>query len=266
MSFWLALPAITAVVAATAAIFAFPTLRMRGAYFVLATFAFGEVVRLSLNRFRDPFGGPIGFFNIPSANGISLPLIGTLSFDTISDQYYLVLVALGILTLIYYRLVHSNLGMAMRATRDSHNLAASVGIDVFRYEMTTFALAGAGAALAGGFYAAYAHYLEPSIFGAQKSIQIQTYVIVGGAATAVGPIIGTLFLTYVAERASDYSIAAPMVYGISLVVTMFFLRSGLITLPQVLLRWSREIYSRGSALAHSLRSTYVRRFGNSRIE
>ena len=98
-NFWLALPLAGVVAAVVALAIGIPTLRLRGAYFFLITFAFGEIVRhFYINAWPPIFGGLLGLNKIPGPGTIEIPYLFTLVFDKThagnSSYYYLVLVFL----------------------------------------------------------------------------------------------------------------------------------------------------------------------------
>lgn len=240
MSFWLALPIALILVAIVAVAFSFPSLRINGAYFAMATFAFSEMLRLVYLRFDGLFGGAQGLFNIPKVTPITVPYLPTLSFVSQSNQYYLVLASLAVACALYYRYVHSHLGLTMRSIHDAHNLAQALGVNVFAFQMATFILSAVGAAFAGALYAGMAGYLDPNLFGIPKSIEAQAYVIIGGAGFAIGPILGAAFMTALPEYLNLARETAPIITGLALIVTMLVLRGGLVTLPDVLAHTARK--------------------------
>jgi branched-chain amino acid transport system permease protein len=240
-SFWLALPVAVLFVSVLALVLGLPTLRVHGAYFVIATFAFGEVVRLAYLRFEEPFGGAQGLFGIPTATPIHVPGLPPVKFDSFIGQYYLVFAGLAMLTLGYYRYVHSYLGLVMRSIHHGRQQSQALGVNVFAYEMVTFMVTAAGAALAGALYAVYARYLDPNLFGFHKSVDAQAYVIIGGAGFALGPILGAAYMTVVPEYLNMAKESAPIITGASLVLTMLFLRGGLVSLPARLVGLARAV-------------------------
>lgn len=240
-SFWIAMPVGMILVAAAAALFGWPTLRIRAIAFVIATFAFAEVGRLIYLRFDNPFGGAQGLFGVPGVSPLPLPFVGEITFTSFISQYYLMLGFLALLTLVYYRMMHSYLGLVIRSIRDANQLTKALGVNVFAYEMVTFVVTGVGAAVAGGLYATWAHYLEPNLFHFGKSIDPQAYVVVGGASWALGPLFGAAFMTFMPEYLNLAREAAPIITGSALLICMFFVRGGLVTLPNQTRTWLTDL-------------------------
>ncbi|MEY9668720.1 ABC-type branched-subunit amino acid transport system permease subunit [Bradyrhizobium diazoefficiens] len=129
--------------------------RVRGAYFVIVTISFAEVVRLVALNWVELTQGPLALTNIPSI-ALPLPGFGELTLRTKMQNYYLVLVVALTAYLLITRLVHSHFGRAMRGLMENETLAVSVGIDVTK----TLTLAAViSAAIAGAAGSLYAHYI-----------------------------------------------------------------------------------------------------------
>lgn len=159
---------------------AFPILRTRGVYLVLATFAFAEVVAgLILNS--ETLGGAMG-----------------LSVPAFVDWYVPVIVAV-LVTLFVFYLMSTRLGLTMRATHDDEVVTDLMGINIRGVQVTAFAIGGALAGLAGGLYAHSFSFVEIQSFNALVSIYVLLYVLLGGTQTAWGPLVGATFFTLLPE-------------------------------------------------------------------
>lgn len=231
-NFWVALPVVLLAVALVAVAVGFPTLRARGAYFVLTTFAFAEIVRLGYVRFAGLSGGAQGLFGIPRPDPIVLggDLL-SISFSSYASQYYLILAALAIVSACFVHYVNTPLGLVLKSVHDEPALAQALGINVFAHLLVTFVVSAVGAALAGALYAVSAGYIEPNLFGIHTSINAQAFAIIGGIGSVSGPIVGAAFLTMLSEGLHITRTAAPLVTGVALIVASFLLRGGLVTLP-----------------------------------
>lgn len=159
---------------------AFPILRTRGVYLVLATFAFAEVVAgLILNS--EMLGG---------AMGMSVPAF--------VDWYVSVIVA-AVVTLFVFYLMSTRLGLTMRACHDDEVVTDLMGVNVRGVQVTAFAIGGALAGLAGALYAHTFNFVEIQGFNALVSIYVLLYVLLGGTQTAWGPLAGATFFTLLPE-------------------------------------------------------------------
>ena len=159
---------------------AFPILRTRGVYLVLATFAFAEVVAgLILNS--ETLG---------SAMGMSVPAF--------IDWEIPVIVA-GFVTLFVFYLMSTRFGLTMRATHDDEVVTDLMGVKIRLVQVCAFAIGGALAGLAGGLYAHSFSFVEIQSFNALVSIYVLLYVLLGGTQTAWGPLVGAAFFTLLPE-------------------------------------------------------------------
>lgn len=159
---------------------AFPILRTRGVYLVLATFAFAEVVAgLILNT--DTLGGAMGM-SVPGYVEWQVPAIGA------------VLVA----AFVFY-LMTTRFGLSLRAIHDDEDVSDLMGLSIRNVKVVAFGLGAALAGLSGAFYAHNFGYIEAQSFNAMVSIYVLLYVLLGGTQTAWGPLVGAAFFTLLPE-------------------------------------------------------------------
>lgn len=159
---------------------AFPILRTKGVYLVLATFAFAEVVAgLILNS--ETLGGPMG-----------------MSVPAFIDWHVPVLTMLVVVVFVFY-LMSTRLGLTMRATHDDEVVTDLMGVNIRGVKVTAFAIGGALAGLAGALYAHTFSFVEIQGFNALISIYVLLYVLLGGTQTAWGPLAGATFFTMLPE-------------------------------------------------------------------
>lgn len=217
----------------------FPLFRMKGFYFLIGSFAAGEVIRL-MWKWSDLtflFGGPKGIKRIPP-----FPSIESLSIDFYEpvNYYYLCLVVVGVSLLILYRVEHSRIGLTFHAIHWQDKLAESVGVNTFRYRMLAFVISAFFAGLAGALYAHYVGAVAPNRFSVEEMVYILIWAIVGGTATFYGPIIGVTVLTILNEiilRSLDVDEMRPMFYGAILIISILFLPNGLESLIPKIKAW-----------------------------
>lgn len=224
---WAGLLAGALAAAVTSGVLGYLSLRLKGIYFVLVTFAFNEVFILLLNRWRELTGGPSGLIGIPRFEGFTA---GRVPF------YYLAIALLAITIGVIARLERSRTGMIWFAVRDSELRAACVGIDVVRHRVLAFALSALFAGAWGAFYAHYVTVISPTDFTIWQSVYVQLYMIVGGAGSLAGPVLGGAALTVAFELMRATGPLVNVVYGLLLTVVMLFLPGGLVALPGALRR------------------------------
>jgi branched-chain amino acid transport system permease protein len=207
---WISIASATVISAAAGFLIAFPVLRTRGVYLVLATFAFGELVSGYLLR-STFFGGAIGFV-VP---------------DHI-DLWALVLCALGVVALVVY-LMATRFGLAMRAIHDDEAAAIVLGINIRLVQVIAFTIGGALAGFSGALYAYNFGFVEAQYFDALLSIYVLLFVLIGGTQTAWGPLIGSTFFTVLPELMRVGGSWRYVVFGIAIVLMMVWRPQGIVT-------------------------------------
>ncbi len=221
LPFGLAFVLALALSAALAFIVALPSTRLEGFYLALATLAFSQLVLVVISEGGDLTGGTGGIANY------RLPRV----FDVaIAGPWYtaalVLLVALTLWTL--RRLDHSAFGRACRAIRDNAVAAAAMGIDVRRIKVLAFTLTSTLAGLAGIAYAYIDNVINPPEFGLDNIFLLLFMVIVGGAGSHAGAIIGAAFLylaPFVLEPIVGHGFM--VVFDVLVVLTILFQPSGL---------------------------------------
>ena len=229
-NFWLTLP----LSGITAALFAiglgFVTLRIKGSYFAIATVALGEVIRMVWVEWRGVFGGMNGIMGIPPPGPI-----GGLSFGSMPSYYYFALLLMLFALAILYRMDNSRYGMTFRSIAMADDLAESAGISIMNYKVFAFSAACFFAGLAGAFYSSLQHYISPMDFTVFESIMLIVFLVVGGRANILGPIIGPAILSWLPvllEQIPGYKpTMLPIIDGAFLLVVMLFMSEGAIGIP-----------------------------------
>lgn len=234
------LGAVTA--AAVAYGLSFPLLRMKGFYFLIGSFAAGEIIRLIWKRFTDPFGGPKGLKLIPEFPSFEL---GGLHWDFYEPVHYYYLAGLVVAASLFilYRIERSRLGLTFHAIHWQDKLAESVAINTTRYRTLAFVIASFFAGLAGALYAHYVGSVNPTRFDVAEMVYVLIWAIVGGTATFYGPILGVTVLTIINEvllRELGVDEMRPMFYGAILIASILFLPNGLESLITKGLEWFRR--------------------------
>jgi branched-chain amino acid transport system permease protein len=203
--------------------------KVRGAYFVIVSISFAEVVRLVAVNWVELTQGPMALNNIPVLR-LGAPGLFELSFLRKPAYYYLVLVAAVVCYAIIRRLVNSQAGRAMIALRENEWLAVSVGIDVTRYLVLAAVVSAGIAGAAGSLYAHYLKIIDPDVFLFLYTVTMVIMVITGGKGTLAGPIVGGLIFGFVPVVARSF--AAPeiqwILYGLFMILIVFVLPEGIV--------------------------------------
>ncbi len=207
-------------------------LRLGGIYFAIVTLAFGEIIRVIATNLTSITKGSYGL--IPQAPSLSL---GDFSINFVASKvpyYYLALLLVSISGLVFWRIDRSRLGRIYRSIASNSTLAEHSGIHLMKYRVMAFTVAGFFTGLAGVLYSHYLFFIGPTLFGLEKSFMILIMCTVGGTGSAVaGPIIGALILSASGDYLSGLLMGAkPLVFGILVVIIVFFYYGGLVELPR----------------------------------
>lgn len=205
-----------------------PAWRFKGDYFVMISIAVQTLIYALLYNWTDLTNGPFGISAIPR------PVIldyGFVTTDSIALLYGLLAFGLGTIVAM---LKWSPFGRALQAMRDDELAARSIGIPVDWLKLQAFALASALVGVAGGLYAAYVSYIDPTSFSLNESILMLSMVIVGGTGNVRGPLAGAAVLILLPEALRFLNlpdaIAANvrlLAYGLLLVIMMHLRPQGL---------------------------------------
>lgn len=205
-----------------------PAWRFRGDYFVMVSLAVQVFLYSLMFNWVDLTNGPYGITSIPR------PAIAS---DTSATEGTIAVIygaAVAFLGLILAAAKLSPFGRALQAMRDDEVAARSLGIPVRRLKVEAFMLASALVGVAGGLYAAYISYIDPSSFTLDQSILMLSMVIVGGTGNVRGPLVGAAVLIAIPELlrllALPDAVAANvrlLAYGLLLMLMMHWRPQGL---------------------------------------
>jgi branched-chain amino acid transport system permease protein len=209
-----------------------PTMRLRGHYFALATLAFGEVMRVIGDSWRDLTGGPVGI-SVPFAKAN----FAMFQFADTRTYYWLMLAAFVVVTAVFMAIKKSRIGYRLQAIKENTDAAEVIGVDTTRTKIFAAVVSGALTACLGTFYAQFQYFFDPdTVFGvASVSIRVAMIAIVGGIGTALGPLLGALFVIPMEEVANLIFSAqvaglAQLVFGALLVLVILVEPRGFIVL------------------------------------
>ncbi len=209
-----------------------PTLKMRGAYFALATIAFSEGVRVMIENidFLGPFklNGPRGLLIPPLNTGLANFL-----FVGKEPYYYIILIMLIMALAFTYFISRSKLGYYLNAGGEEPEAAMALGVNVARAKLIAMAMSCFLTALAGTFYAQFTLYIHPrSIISLDLSFEIAFIALIGGRGSIAGPVLGALLLRPVSDFSRIYFGATLpglhlVIFGVVLVLVMIYQPRGL---------------------------------------
>lgn len=221
-SFWIVVPIGILMAMVTAVIFGFIVLRTSGIYFLLVTFALGQLVFSVAWTWRSMTNGSDGLVGIPYP-AIGLPW---LTWSTTSF-YYFVFFFFIISCFLLYRIVNSPFGLALQGIRESEVRMRSLGYNVWLYQYIAFIVAGLFAAVAGILYGYFNGIMVPGDAGVATSALAMLMVIIGSPAVYFGPVIGAVLVLLLEYFASLYIPDRwPLILGGLFVFSVMFLQDG----------------------------------------
>ena len=208
---------------------AIPSLRTREEHFVVATLAFQLVISSILCNCVSWTGGPMG---LP---GIHRPSLFGWQVDSPFEFATLGIVICGMAFTLVAAINHSPYGRMLRCIREDEVFAQSNGKHVETARVMVFVLTALLAAFAGGLYAHYITFIDPTSFTLMESVFIMSIVVIGGAGSLWGPVLGALVLVSLPEMLRFVGIPSPtaanirqILYGLALVACMLWRPQGLI--------------------------------------
>ncbi|NIS70240.1 MAG: branched-chain amino acid ABC transporter permease [Proteobacteria bacterium] len=194
-----------------------PLMKLRGAYFAIATIALNEALKVTIFNVPEDLAG--GSFGIP------VPMIRQ---PTLS--YYSMVIFAAILVLTIYLITNSKHGVALKAIREDEDAAKVMGIDAARYKVRAFTLSAFFMGIAGGLDVCYIGYIYPeAAFNIETNVMVIVMTMLGGSGTVIGPLMGVVIL-YVIEdfvwAKSPFSHL--IILGVILGGIVLFMRHGII--------------------------------------
>ena len=208
---------------------AWATLRLKGDYYVIASFGFQIIIYNILLNWISLTGGPFGIRQIPAPQAFGFAFAGPLRYTIFLLGF------LAICLWVAWRVGESPYGKVLRAIREDDAAAASIGKDVNRYKMVIFTVSAMLASVGGALYASLITYIDPFTFTIHESIFILALVIIGGSGNVYGSVIGAAVLISIPEMLRFFdvptTVASPIrevLYGALMIIFLRLRPKGLL--------------------------------------
>jgi branched-chain amino acid transport system permease protein len=206
----------------------YPTLRLRGHYLAMATFALGLITYEITIEWSSLTQGYMGYSGIPPLG------IGSVELSTDKQQLF----ALAFFALfgvwISNRLRQSRFGRALSAIAGSEAAANAIGINVARFKLAAFVIAAMYASVAGSLFAHFVGFISPEVFGTSMVVLSFTMLYLGGIGTRWGPVIGAIIVSFLPEVLRGLKEMQDIAYCIILVAILIFAPKGIFAVFETL--------------------------------
>lgn len=229
LSPWLTVLPVAAFAAAVAMLISWPTFRLRGPFFAIATLAFNEVAFVIAHNFTSVTGGP---------RGIMIPFKAGLENMIFRERWQYALLMFGFAALVIgitVLLRRSRLGYYLLAVREDEDAARASGIDVLGVKLRGMALSAGLTAIGGTLFAMYLRFIDPpTIFNLQEvGVKFALLSLIGGIGTIAGPLLGAaLIIPFENFLRAELANAIPglslAILGLLMVLAALFMKRGVV--------------------------------------
>jgi len=197
--------------------------RTTGVSFAMLTLAFAQLLYAVAYKWNSVTGGSDGLAGVPRTPGP----FGITWFQSKTGYYYFVAVCLVLSYALCRAFVVSPVGTTLLAIRDHERKAQALGYNPRAYKLIVFVVSTFFGGLAGALYAPFAGFASPDLFFWLLSGQVLIMVIVGGAGTLVGPIVGAAFFLLLEHYLSTVLESWALVFGLVFIAVVIFVPQGL---------------------------------------
>ena len=202
------------------------SIRTSGVYFLMLTLAFSQMLYAIAHQWTWLTGGSNGMAGIPRP---VFDIFGAanISFGKVTNFYYLVLVFFALSALLMYRIINSPFGRTLIGIRENENRMRAVGYNTRSFKLAVFVIAGVFGSLAGALYGYYNGFISPQELYWTMSGQVMIMVIMGGAGTLAGPVLGAGVMLLLQNMVSSLTERWPMIMGVIFILFVLVARKGI---------------------------------------
>ena len=228
-----------------AAFFGYFCVRLTQTYFSMLTLACAQIVWAVSFKWNEVTGGEQGYPRVPMPDMSFLDWLPVPPRMLIAAKFFLVALVLCALCIAAMRrITGSPFGRILNTIRDNPERAQFIGIDVRRYQLIAFTIAGGFAGLAGGLFGIYKRGVYPDYAYWSKSAEVLIMTILGGIHNFWGPTVGSAVLILLNDKVVSFTEYWPFVLGIILLVILFAFPGGIMGGLEALLRRVKRLASK----------------------
>ena len=196
-------------------------LRTRGVNFIMITMAFAQMVFFAFVSIEE-YGGDDGLvIEIRSEFG------SLINLENATVLYYVCFVSLLAVLYLVHRIVRSRFGMVIQGTRGNEPRMQSLGFDTFRYKLACYVIAGTICGYAGALLGNFTNFISPEMMDWTRSGELIFMVVLGGAGSIFGPVLGASIFLLLEEILSGLWLYWQLVFGIFLILVVLFAKGGI---------------------------------------
>ncbi len=221
----------TAVAGGVALLLGFLCIRHTRIYFSMLTLSFGMMIFSLAWKWRDMTGGDDGLVGIPRAP-LEIPGLVRIPMTSMDAYYYVVLIIFLAAVYLFYRLVHSPLGLTLQGIRDSETRISFLGVSVRNYRLLSFTIAGLYAGLAGALLPPLESTVTPPIAHWSHSAEPVLATLLGGIYNFSGPIVGAVLFYILKDVIVRFTQYWLICLGVIVVVLVLGFRGGVVSIFQ----------------------------------
>ena len=215
----LTLPAAMIVAAMLAAVIGALALRTGGVQFIMITMAFAQMVYYFFVSI-DEYGADDGLVIDTRSE------LGLIDFDNPLQLYFFCLGSLVVAMALVHMIVNSRFGMVLQGAKGNNDRMVSLGYNTYLYRLVAYVISGAMCGFAGALLGNFTTFISPEMMDWSHSGELMFMVILGGASTAVGPILGSAAFIIIEEVLSRFTIYWHLPFGLMLLAVVLFARGG----------------------------------------
>ena len=196
------------------------SLRTRGVHFIMITMAFGQMMFFAIVS-METYGGDDGLTIYQRSE---LPLMDLGSPLTL---YALCFVSLLVALYIVHRIVNSRFGMVIQGAKGNEERMRALGFNAYLYRLLAYVISGAMGGYAGALLGNFTTFISPEMMDWSRSGELMFMVILGGAGSLFGPVLGTSVFLLLEEVMSGWTTYWHLPFGLLLILAVLFLRGGI---------------------------------------
>ncbi len=240
---WLGLPLGGLAAAVTGLVVAFPCLRLKGLYIVLVTVAFHQIIPVFIKVAGQWTGGDVGLVGMPHYQ-----FFGFSFAKSKVGYYYLSLFLFLFMQYAIYRVIHSKIGLAFVALRDSEAFAESLGVNRTRYNIIVFLISSFITGMMGSLYVHYLKVATPRLLELETFSESIMMVVIGGLGKFPGAVVSAFLVTFVNEFLRTAGLIRPIIFGGIIILVIIIFPEGISRLIESLNGWSKRLSGASGSL------------------